>query len=67
SGLRKESAQIANPPKETRIRVAKESVRAMELFYGKFYRDQYPAYVTALVLAGIRLRGQLRVLKHWLK
>ncbi|MCA9970296.1 MAG: glycosyltransferase family 2 protein [Anaerolineales bacterium] len=64
SGLRKESAAIANPPKETRVRVARESVRAMQLFYRKFYRDQYPGWVTALVLAGIQLRGWLRVLKH---
>ncbi|MBE2198275.1 MAG: glycosyltransferase, partial [Anaerolinea sp.] len=66
SGLRKESAAIARPPKETRVRVAKESVRAMQLFYRKFYRDQYPAVVTAVVLAGIQLRGWLRVLKHQL-
>lgn len=66
SGLRKESAAIAKPPKETRIRVAKESVRAMKIFYRKFYRDQYPGWVTAVVLAGIELRGQLRILKHQL-
>lgn len=66
SGLRKESAAIANPPKETRVRVARESVRAMQLFYRKFYRDQYPAIVTTLVLAGIQVRGWLRVLKHQL-
>jgi GT2 family glycosyltransferase len=64
SGLRKESADIARPPKETRVKVARESVRAMELFYDKFYRDKYPRPVTALVLAGIRLRGWLRIIKH---
>ena len=66
SGLRKESADIARPPKETRVKVARESVRAMELFYHKFYRDKYPRVVTALVLAGIRLRGWLRIVKHQL-
>lgn len=64
SGLRKESADIARPPRETRIRVAKESVRAMELFYQKFYSDKYPPLVTGMVLAGIRFRGWLRVKKH---
>ncbi len=64
SGLRKESAEIAKPPRETRIKVAKESVRAMELFYRKFYSEKYPAVVTGLVLAGIRFRGWLRVMKH---
>lgn len=66
SGLRKESADIARPPKETRVKVARESVRAMQLFYRKFYSDKYPRLVTALVLAGIRLRGRLRIMKHQL-
>ena len=66
SGLRKESADIARPPKETRVRVARESVRAMQVFYQKFYKDKYPRIVTALVLAGIRLRGWLRIVKHQL-
>jgi GT2 family glycosyltransferase len=66
SGLRKESAQIAKPPKETRVRVAKESVRAMKIFYSKFYRQDYPWLVTAVVLAGIQIRGWFRILKHQL-
>jgi hypothetical protein len=66
SGLRKESADIAQPPRETRIKVARESVRAMEVFYRKFYADKYPPAVTAAVLAGIRARGWLRILKHQL-
>ncbi|KAA3664143.1 MAG: glycosyltransferase family 2 protein [Chloroflexi bacterium] len=66
SGLRKESANIAKPPKETRVKVAKESVRAMRIFYKKFYSKQYPWVVTAVVLSGIQLRGWLRILKHQL-
>lgn len=66
SGLRKESADIARPPKATRVRVARESVRAMKIFYRKFYRQKYPAVVTALVLAGIQLRGWFRIVKHQL-
>lgn len=66
SGLRKESAEIARPPKETRVRVAKESVRAMKIFYQKFYRQQYPRWVTAVILAGIQLRGWFRIVKHQL-
>lgn len=66
SGLRKESAEIARPPKETRVRVAKESVRAMKIFYRKFYRQQYPWPVTAVVLTGIQIRGWVRILKHQL-
>ncbi|MBE7528317.1 MAG: glycosyltransferase family 2 protein [Ardenticatenaceae bacterium] len=67
SGLRKESAEIARPPKETRVRVAKESVRAMKIFYQKFYREQYPGWVTAVILAGIQLRGWFRIVKHQLR
>jgi GT2 family glycosyltransferase len=64
SGLRKESADIARPSKETRIKVAQESVRAMQLFYRKFYDDKYPRLVTVLILAGIQFRGWFRVMKH---
>ena len=64
SGLRKESADIARPPKATRVKVAEESVRAMRIFYGKFYSDKYPRPVTAFVLAGIQVRGWARILKH---
>lgn len=67
SGLRKESAHLAHPPKETRVRVAKESVRAMKIFYRKFYRQQYPWLVTAVILLGIHLRGWVRIIKHQLK
>lgn len=66
SGLRKESAGIANPPKATRVRVARESVRAMQLFYRKFYRQKYSPLVTGFVLAGIQVRGWFRILKHTL-
>ena len=66
SGLRKESADIARPPKATRVKVAKESVRAMQIFYRKFYADQYPKWVTAVVLFGIQLRGWFRIIKHQL-
>jgi GT2 family glycosyltransferase len=66
SGLRKESADFARPPKATRVKVAKESVRAMKIFYKKFYRQKYPRLVTTLVLSGIQLRGWFRIVKHQL-
>jgi GT2 family glycosyltransferase len=66
SGLRKESAHLTRPPKETRVRVAKESVRAMKIFYRKFYSRQYSPLATAVVLAGIQLRGWFRIIKHQL-
>lgn len=64
SGLRKESAKIAKPPKATRVKVARESIRAMEIFYKKFYAQKYPALLTTIVLFGIKIKGFCRVLKH---
>ncbi len=65
SGLRKESKEICPANKETRIRTAKASIKAMEIFYKKFYKDQYPSLVTFLVLIAIKIKGSFRILKHY--
>lgn len=67
SGLRKETKDIAKNSKENRIRVAKASVEAMEIFYRKFYKDIYPNWLTFLVLAAIKVKGFFRVIKHCLR
>lgn len=67
SGLRKESRGVTPASRETRLRVARESVRAMEIFYRKFYQNRYPSWLTFLVLTGIRLKGWGRFLKHYLQ
>ncbi|HBC44617.1 MAG: Glycosyltransferase/rhamnosyltransferase [Candidatus Collierbacteria bacterium GW2011_GWB1_45_35] len=64
SGLRKENAKGASSGKENRIKVAKSSTDAWKIFYKKFYKNKYPFFVTATVLAGMSLIGNLRVLKH---
>ncbi len=66
SGLRKESKGIAKNSKENRIKVAKASVEAMEIFYKKFYKDQYPIWLTSFVLIAIKIKGSFRILKHYL-
>ena len=66
SGLRRESKDIAKNSKENRIRIAKASAQAMEIFYKKFYKDIYPGWLTSLVLGAIRAKGIFRVLKHYL-
>lgn len=66
SGLRKESKGIAKNSKENRIKVAKASVEAMEIFYKKFYKDQYPMWLTSFVLSAIKIKGLFRILKHYL-
>lgn len=64
SGLRRESKDIAKNSKENRVRVAKASAEAMEIFYKKFYKDIYPGWLTFLVLTAIKIKGSYRVLKH---
>jgi GT2 family glycosyltransferase len=66
SGLRKENAKTAVSDKANRIRVAKSSAAAWKIFYKKFYSKRYPKIVTALVLAGIAVKGKIRVLKYQL-
>ncbi len=63
SGLRKETRDISQKlDRETRLKVARASTEAMKIFYDKFYRDQYPFWVTAFVLFGIQIKNLLRTL-----
>ena len=64
SGLRKESRRIASSSKANRIRVAQASSDAWRIFYKKFYEGKYPKIITWIVLAGIALKGHIRVLLH---
>lgn len=64
SGLRKENAKTAASNKANRIKVAKASTDAWRIFYKKFYRNKYPFFVTGLVVAGITLLGNIRMIKH---
>lgn len=67
SGLRKENAKSATSSKANRIKIAQASVDAWKIFYRKFYVKKYPFFVTAIVLAGIAVLGNIRVLSHKLK
>ncbi len=64
SGLRKENAKTAVSGKENRLKVARASTDAWGIFYKKFYRNKYPFFVTATVLLGMSIIGNLRVLKY---
>lgn len=64
SGLRKESKKIAQNDKKNKIRVARASIEAMEIFYKKFYANIYPHWLTFLVLAAIKLKGLIRIMKY---
>lgn len=67
SGLRKESRKVTPANKETRIKTAMASIKAMEIFYKKFYKDKYPVWITFLVLSAIKIKGAFRLLKHYLR
>lgn len=67
SGLRRESRNVTRAARATRLKAAQASVKAMEIFYQKFYQGKYPFFLTWLVILGIRLRGVARVVYHFLK
>ncbi len=67
SGLRKESKEVTRASKATRIKVAKASIQAMEIFYQKFYKGKYPFWLTWLIISGIKLKGFFRILHHRFK
>lgn len=67
SGLRRESQKVTFVSRETRIKTAKASIKAMEIFYKKFYRDKYPVWITFSVLLAIKIKGFFRILIHQLK
>lgn len=67
SGLRRESQLITHADRETRMRTAKESIRAMEIFYEKYYQDKYPLWLTWVVIFSIRIKGFLRLAYHFFK
>lgn len=67
SGIRKESKGVTKADRETRIKTAKASIKAMEIFYNKFYKNKYPAWVTWIVVSGIKLKGAVRLIYQFLK
>ncbi len=64
SGIRKENALAKASNKANRMKVAKASSDAWRIFYNKYYTKKYPIFVTAMVLGGIALLGNVRYLKY---
>lgn len=67
SGLRHESKNVATVDKKTRNKVAKASIKAMEIFYKKFYKEKYSPVITWMIILGIKMKGFFRILYHYLK
>lgn len=66
SGLRKESRSVSKADRSTKIKTAKASITAMQIFYKKFYKGKYNILITFLVLSGIKMKGLFRILKFYL-
>lgn len=64
SGILSHSKDVSTANRESKIRSAKDSVFAMEIFYRKHYKDKYPKYLTWLVLLGFKVLLAHRVAKH---
>ena len=63
SGLRKESKNVTRADKKTKLKTAKSSIAAWEVFYKKFYKGKYSPLLTFIVLMAIRVKGFLRIAK----
>jgi hypothetical protein len=66
SGIKKESKGISQATKETKIRSAKASIKAMDIFYKKFYKNKYSKATTFLILSAIKIKGFFRIAKYTL-
>lgn len=64
SGRSKGNLKSNASSRENKIKIAQSSTDAWRIFYKKFYSKKYPFFVTAIVLAGIAIKGKLRVLKY---
>ncbi|KKS07512.1 MAG: hypothetical protein UU59_C0006G0044 [candidate division WWE3 bacterium GW2011_GWE1_41_27] len=49
-----------------KIKVSKESTKAMRTFYRKHYMNKYPFVITWMVLVGIWINEKVKVTKIWL-
>jgi hypothetical protein len=63
SGVKETSRHLSTADRQTRRLAARESVRAMKLFYQKHYLDKYPRLVTKLVFWSLGFLESYRVRK----
>lgn len=59
--------EVTTATKESKARALKASTEAMKIFYQKHYTKKYPCILTWLVLSGIWVLSQLRLLSHRLR
>ena len=63
SGIKSHSQHLSKASIDSKVKVIKESTRAMTLFYKKHYIDSYPKIINYTVLTAIWLISKIRLLK----
>lgn len=56
SGIKKVSKEKSKATRDVKIWATNQRFRAMEIFYGKHYKNKYPWFVTEVVLLGIKMK-----------
>lgn len=64
SGIKKVSKDMTRASKSTVDRATNARFEAMEIFYRKHYKNQYPSFVKYLVLMGIRAKWYVAKLQN---
>lgn len=63
-GIKKHSQHLSTADHETRLLATRARFEVMRIFYEKHYKNKYPAWLTWLVLSGIKIKEYLSLLKY---
>lgn len=64
SGIKKHSKNRSLADKRTQLAATEARFQVMKIFYQKHYQKKYPKWITAIVLAGIRIKEFFSLLKY---
>jgi hypothetical protein len=64
SGIKKESSGFTAAQLDTKRRIARESVRAMRIFYNKHYKTKYPWLLNQIIFLSLNFLEWKRVNKY---
>jgi len=64
AGIKKHSQHLTTADRETKRLATKARFEVMRIFYAKHYKNKYPAWLTWLVLGGIKIKEYLSLLKY---
>lgn len=63
-GIKEHSQHLTTADKETKLLATKARFDVMRIFYKKYYKSRYPAWLTALVFTVIKLKEYLNLLRY---